>query len=263
MDTKFFFTAVLLSLLITILSACSSSGPKDGAPRHLPVEVANIPNAIPIYEPKTKWGNPESYAVAGKTYYTLKSSLGYVEKGDASWYGTKFHGRRTSSGEPYDMYAMTAAHKTLPLPTYVEVKNLENGRKIVVKVNDRGPFHAGRIIDLSYVAAIKLGIDAKGTGKVEVRAINVSTVGRNSSQTNSDETLFVQVGAFLEKDNAERMQLRLAESSINSDIHEYIISATRQVYRVRIGPFDKRENANNIVDDLQGIGVQNAKVISE
>jgi len=258
MDTKLFSKAALLSLLIIILSACSSPGPKDGAPRHLPVEVANIPDAVPIYEPKTKWGNPESYAVAGKTYYTLKSNLGYVEKGDASWYGTKFHGRRTSSGEPYDMYAMTAAHKTLPLPTYVEVKNLENGRKIVVKVNDRGPFHAGRIIDLSYVAAIKLGIDAKGTGKVEVRAIDVS-----KHQTIGDENLFVQVGAFLDKDNAERMQLRLAESSIDSDIHEYIISATRQVYRVRIGPFDKREKANNIVDDLQGIGVQNAKVISE
>jgi len=258
MDNNLISKTALLSLLIIILSACSSSGPKDSAPRHIPVSVADIPNAVPTYEPKTKWGNPKSYAVAGKTYYTMQSSLGYLEKGDASWYGTKFHGRRTSSGEPYDMFAMTAAHKTLPLPTYVEVKNLENGRKIVVKVNDRGPFHAGRIIDLSYVAAIKLGIDVKGTGKVEVRAIAVS-----NPQINNNETLFVQAGAFSDKDNAERLQLKLADSSIDSDIHEHIISATRQIYRVRIGPFGERVKANNIVDDLQGIGVQNAKVVSE
>ena len=101
-------------------------------------------------EPKSRYGNPESYVVFGKRYYVKDSSKGYVETGIASWYGTKFHGRRTSSGETYDMYAMTAAHKTLPLPTYVEVTNLNNGRSIIVKVNDRGRFHEIRIIDLSY-----------------------------------------------------------------------------------------------------------------
>jgi len=244
--------------LIIVLSACTSSGPKDSAPRHIPVDLSTISNATPKYEPKSKWGNPTSYAIAGKTYYVKKSNLGYVEQGDASWYGTKFHGRRTSSGETYDMYAMTAAHKTLPIPSYVEVTNLETRESIVVKVNDRGPFHAGRIIDLSYVAAIKLGIAAKGTGRVEVRAIDVS-----AGKPQKSETIFVQVGAFTDHSNAQRMQLRLSESSIDSDIHEHIISATRQIYRVRVGPFDNRKKANSIVNNLQEIGVENAKVISE
>ena len=119
-----------------------------------------------------KTGNPDSYVVFGKRYYPINSSKNFVETGIASWYGTKFHGRKTSSGEPYSMYKMTAAHKTLPLPTYVEVTNLENGKKVIVKVNDRGPFHEDRIIDLSYAAAMKLGYGDKGTAKVKVRAID-------------------------------------------------------------------------------------------
>jgi len=257
MNRNFFPTISALAILISVLSACGSHGPKDSAPRHLPVDVSEVLNAIPKYEPKSKWGNPKSYAVAGRTYYVLESNLGYKERGGASWYGTKFHGKRTSSGETYNMYAMTAAHKTLTIPSYVEVTNLDNGKKIVVKVNDRGPFHAGRIIDLSYVAAIKLGIAAKGTGHVEVRAIDVA------NPNPVKESVFVQVGAFSDIENAERMQLRLAGASISSDIHEHIISATRQIYRVRIGPLDNRNRADNVIDDLQEIGVENAKVLSE
>jgi len=144
---------------------------QDSAPAH-PVDVSNVANAIPRVEPHSRYGNPESYVVFGQRYFVKKSSLNHVERGIASWYGTKFHGRRTSSGEPYDMLAMTAAHKSLPLPTYAEVTNLKNGRKIIVKINDRGPFKKGRIIDLSYAAAIKLGITKAGTGLVEVRAID-------------------------------------------------------------------------------------------
>ncbi len=173
--------ATLIAMAI-LLSACSS-GPshsirKDAAPR-IKVNVDAIPNPIPRAEPKSKYGNPKSYEVFGTTYYTMDSvSPGYTEKGIASWYGTKFHGRRTSSGEPYDMYQMTAAHKTLPLPSYVEVINLRNGHRIVVRVNDRGPFHEGRIIDLSYVAATKLGINLTGTAPVEIRVLDP----RQSSQ---------------------------------------------------------------------------------
>ncbi len=146
---------------------------QDSAPAHA-VDVSNVANAVPRIEPHSRYGNPESYVVFGKRYHVKKSSIGHVERGVASWYGTKFHGKRTSSGEPYDMLAMTAAHKSLPLPTYAEVTNLTNGRKIIVKINDRGPFKDHRIIDLSYAAAIKLGITEAGTGLVEVRAIDPS-----------------------------------------------------------------------------------------
>ena len=139
----------------------TKSASQDAAPARK-VDVSKIPNAVPRHEPKSRYGNPASYVVFGKRYHVMNSSQGFVERGIASCYGTKFHGRRTSSGETYDMYAMTAAHKNLPLPTYVQVTNLKNGKSVVVKVNDRGPFHENRIIDLSYVAAIKLDIVRNG-----------------------------------------------------------------------------------------------------
>jgi len=123
----------------------------------IPDDIASIPDAVPRQEVKSRYGNPDSYTEFGVTYHVMETSEGYEEEGVASWYGPGFHGKRTSSGETYDQYAMTAAHTVLPLPTYVEVANLSNGRKVVVKVNDRGPFHGGRIIDLSYAAALKLG----------------------------------------------------------------------------------------------------------
>ena len=146
------------------------AGERDGPGEHR--DVSHVPDAVPKVEPKSKYGNPKSYVVFGKRYYTKASARGHVEKGLASWYGKKFHGRRTSSGERYNMYAMTAAHKSLPLPTYAEVTNLDNGRSVVVKVNDRGPFHRGRVIDLSYAAARKLGVVRRGTAMVEVRSID-------------------------------------------------------------------------------------------
>ncbi|MGB5735215.1 MAG: septal ring lytic transglycosylase RlpA family protein [Thiohalocapsa sp.] len=145
-----------------------------GAPKHGETITTSDgpPDAVPRVEPKARYGNMKSYVVYGKTYYPKQSSRGHVERGIASWYGPKFHGRKTSSGEPYDMHQMTAAHKTLPLPTYALVKNLENGRSAIVKVNDRGPFVGDRIIDLSYAAAKKLGVDQKGTARVEVVSID-------------------------------------------------------------------------------------------
>jgi len=155
-----------LLLLLGLLSGCSGTGNK------VPEKLSDVPDAKPKVEPKSKYGNPKSYVVFGKRYYTKASSKGYVERGLASWYGKKFHGRKTSNGERYNMYAMTAAHKSLPLPTYVRVTNLTNRRSTVVRVNDRGPFHGKRIIDLSYSAARKLGMAAKGIAMVEVRAID-------------------------------------------------------------------------------------------
>lgn len=143
----------------------------DGPPED-DLDVTHIPNATPQQEPISRYGNPNHYEVFGQRYKTMQHSLGYEAEGTASWYGRKFHGQRTSSGEPYDMYAMTAAHKSLPLPTYAKVTNIKNGKEVIVKINDRGPFVKDRLIDLSYAAAKKLGIHASGTGKVKISAID-------------------------------------------------------------------------------------------
>jgi len=145
-------------------------GVKDSTPDYIP-DVDAIPEPEVTNEPRSAVGNRPSYAVLGKTYKVLDNPKGYVERGTASYYGQKFHGRRTSNLEVYDMYAFTAAHKTLPLPSFARVTNLDNGKSVTVRVNDRGPFHDGRVIDLSYAAAVKLGITARGTGNVEVRAL--------------------------------------------------------------------------------------------
>jgi rare lipoprotein A len=146
-------------------------GVADGAP-DVPADVANLPEPVPHAEPPSHYGNRSPYVVLGKTYTVLPSAAGYVERGVASWYGTKFDGRATSNFEPYDLYQFTAAHRTLPLPSYARVTNLDNGRSVIVRVNDRGPFHDGRLIDLSYAAAVKLGVNAHGTANVEVRGID-------------------------------------------------------------------------------------------
>lgn len=174
--------SIYLSLTLAslcLLGACShlkaptTPTERDGAPTN-PRNVDDVPNAQPKLEPLSKYGNPASYEVFGKTYHVLKKAPphGQTQKGLASWYGTKFHGKRTSSGEPYDIYGMTAAHKNLPLPTYVLVKNLNNNKEIIVKVNDRGPFVEDRIIDLSYAAAKKLGVYQQGTAPVSVTIID-------------------------------------------------------------------------------------------
>lgn len=147
------------------------SAPGPPPPTERPPPPDSVPDVVPRNEPRSRNGNPPFYDVMGKRYFVLSSGVGYVERGVASWYGPGFHKVRTSTGEPYDMYAMTAAHKTLPLPAYVRVTNLQNGRSIVVRVNDRGPFVGNRIIDLSYTAAVKLDMLRNGTAMVEVRTL--------------------------------------------------------------------------------------------
>jgi rare lipoprotein A len=173
---------VLSAALAAALSGCFSA-PRVGTPSSgsqvppkaplppPPAHAQDVPDAIPRLEPRALYGNPPSYDVFGKRYYVMASSVGYVERGVASWYGPGFHKELTSVREPYDMYGMTAAHKTLPLPAYVRVTNLQNGRSCVVRVNDRGPFVGNRIIDLSYTAAAKLDMLRDGTAMVEVRAL--------------------------------------------------------------------------------------------
>ena len=164
------------SRIVPIYPNQSNNPSQDGPPSaaEIPANVADIPDAVPQPEPKSSSGNPDSYEVYGDHYVILKDARGYKERGYASWYGKKFQGKRTSSGESYDMFKMTAAHKTLPIPCYARVTNIDNGKSVVVRINDRGPFHEGRIIDLSYTAAVKLGSLGKGSIPVEVEAIDPS-----------------------------------------------------------------------------------------
>ena len=154
-------------------------GVKDTTPDYVP-NVDCIPEPHVVDEPRSPVGNRSPYTVLGKQYHVMDTPGGYVEQGTSSYYGAKFHGRRTSNQEVYDMYAFTAAHKTLPLPSFARVTNLDNGKSVVVRVNDRGPFHEGRVIDLSYAAAVKLGIVARGTGRVEVRALAPGEAGSSA-----------------------------------------------------------------------------------
>jgi len=272
-----FCKKILIKRIIFILFSCFllfSCGrldkvitSEDSAPK-TKIDVTTIPNAVPKNEPKSRYGNPSSYVVFGKRYYVMDSSKGYVEKGIASWYGTKFHGRRTSSGETYDMYAMTAAHKTLPLPTYVRVTNLNNRKFVILKVNDRGPFHEDRIIDLSYTAAIKLDIIKNGTGLVEVKAIETDTTIKNfqsndNKKTFSERTSFyIQVGTFSKLENAQVLEQKLKFLDNNLIKISSVIVSGNTLYRVRIGPFNDTKVSDSIVSKLSSYGILEHRIVT-
>lgn len=253
---------ILISMLM--FTSCATM---DGPPDSSDFKPEKIRKVIPANEPLSRYGNPDTYEVMGQTYQVMKSSRGFVQRGDASWYGTKFHGKRTSSGEPYDMYAMTAAHKQLPLPTYVEVTNLNNNRKIVVKVNDRGPFHPGRIIDLSYAAAHKLGITGAGTAPVEIRAIDTSGLDLNTASvtlpesTNGNGKIHVQVAAMGTESAAESMASDLRSQNFQSVRVHVIDDSGKKLYRVRIGPIPDVDLAYQVLRDLNNIGLAAARVV--
>lgn len=268
---------VFLSLAWLVLAGCTSMSvmeQKDGPPDR-PVDVSAVPEPVPRHEPYSKYGNPPQYEVFGKTYQVKDSATGYVEQGIASWYGTKFHGKRTSSGEPYDMYAMTAAHKTLPLPTYAEVRNLDNGRTVVVRINDRGPFHDDRIIDLSYAAAHKLGIAERGTGRVEVRAIipereavqaGVQVIAAPRADIPQAERLspqvYLQVASFSDRENLHRVLGRLLDAAIDRiHILQGSTGENQPVYRLRVGPMADRAAASLIAERLLGLGLGTPYII--
>jgi len=246
-----------LAFIVVTIAGCSYiTVERDSAPTK-PADFSSIPDAIPKSETKSKYGNPKSYVVFGKRYYVMNDNRGFSQQGIASWYGKKFHGKRTSSGESYDMYAMTAAHKTLILPAYVEVTNLRNGKKVVVKVNDRGPFHENRIIDLSYVAATKLDVVAKGTALVKIRVVQPGYAsGERGAPVEtilpeySPGDFFIQVGAFSELDNAESLRRKLNFIGNTLVKISQVMIDNRTIYRVRIGPLSDVGIADNIVQQL-------------
>ena len=265
---KFFFVrpAFLCLTLLSLLSSCA--GIRDSAPVNYTKQWDEISDAVPVPVKPSKYGNPGSYQVFGKTYYVKDSADGFKQKGIASWYGRKFHGQRTSSGEDYNMYAMTAAHKSLPIPVYVEVTNTDNGRKAIVRVNDRGPFHEGRIIDLSYAAATKLGVAQTGTANVSIRVVTSevekkrrrSEVFVESSVSESDK-LYVQVAAFATEKNAQKHLKKLqAEGFFDVRLHTESKKG-KTVYRVRIGPLPSEHVAKNVLSQLEEKNHHDLKIV--
>lgn len=279
--------SLVVALLALVLSGCTFGVPIGDRGKQ---QSSSAPTHVPATTP-SKRGNPSSYVVFGKRYYVLNSSEGFVQRGIASWYGTKFHGRETSTGEIYNMHAMTAAHKTLPIPVYVHVKNLDNGRSTVVRVNDRGPFIAGRIIDLSYAAAKKLAVDGPGTANVEIRVMQAgepkTTIMASSSEPESvvlvtraavnpsrpvrsiplvsdledDIPLFIQMGSFSSQVNADNLVQDLIAVNETAVQVSQLETGNGLFYRVRVGPLFDIDEANAILSRLRGKGFQTAHIV--
>jgi rare lipoprotein A len=227
-----------------------------GSGRALPpsdAELLAVPDAVPRHEPRARLGNPAFYEVLGQRYTILADSSGYLERGVASWYGRDFHGERTSTGEPYDMYSMTAAHRTLPLPAYARVTNLRNGRSIVVRINDRGPFKSNRIIDLSYAAALRLDMVRDGTTLVEVRALTPDGAPPPPSRAGE---IYAQAGAFAVEANARTLRDQIAAAGVDHVLLRADAGAGGgTLYRVRIGPIDSVAAFDALVARLRGAGI--------
>lgn len=252
------------ALLLAGCATTRSPGPSSSQTvlPHLPADWRSIPNAVPRYLPPAPRGNPPFYIVDGRRYDVLTSAVGYDRIGVASWYGPTFDGKYTSDGDLYDMYAMTAANKVLPLPTFVRVTDLANGRSIIVKVNDRGPFVANRLIDLSYVAAAKLGMLGPGTALVEVRALTPGSPDVIASvPVNSAPLLYVQVGAFAVPANAQRVLARLQGAGITNT---FILSPSvigGHLYRVRVGPVSGVPQYDALTARLAALGFPGAELV--
>ncbi len=295
------FAILLVLAVAAILASCGGNRSRDDGPGR--VHIPSLPgDAVPKAEPRSRYGNGPTYEVFNKWYKVMDSSAGYQERGVASWYGKKFHGNLTSNREVYDMYQMTAAHKTLPLPTYVHVRNLRNNKSIVVRVNDRGPFVSNRIIDLSYAAALKLDMIKDGTSLVEVTAYNfddpipgssgsdpeppkpnraqspppvsapsslqsVPSVVQADAPANAEPAfenrIFVQVGAFGDRSNADRRMNSLARSGISGVNVLEDPAASPPLYRVRIGPVVDVEQYDRLVVELEKLGITDPYLISE
>ncbi len=226
-------------------------------------ELAAIPDAVPRAESRSLRGNPPFYTVLGKRYQVLGTAEGFRERGVASWYGPTFHEKDTSMGDPYDMYAMSAAHKTLPLPAYARVTNLANGRSVVVRINDRGPFVGNRIIDLSYTAAWKLDMIRAGTAFVDVEVLTPGSLPQVAQSVQSRQNipaatppaLYVQAGAFGVEPNAQRLLTRLREAGFGNTAL-VAPTASTPLHRVRIGPVSAVAEFDRIVARLATLGIE-------
>jgi len=302
-------TKALAIVLCIALAGCSLTRRQPEKPRTTipsgsnvpapPPDVLSTPDAVPRAEPRGARGNPPSYEVFGKRYYVMASSDGWVERGTASWYGPGFHAQATSLGEPYDMYAMTAAHKTLPIPCYAEITNLRNGRKVVVRINDRGPFVGDRIVDLSYTAAAKLDMLMAGTAPVELRVLTpggsaagsalppvmpasppppvfptapsmpppaaptVTVVNAPAAHIPGVSPMFIQAGVFADHENARRRVEQLLAAGIELASLDEMPRNDRTLHRVRVGPFASVEEFDLNMKRLRELGIHDARLLTD
>jgi rare lipoprotein A len=239
---------------------------QDGGPAAPEIDVSRLIEPVPKQEPRARYGNKSPYSVLGKTYSVMSDARGFNERGIASWYGSKFHGYMTSSLEPYDMYQFSAAHKSLPLPSYVRVTNLENGKSVVVRVNDRGPFHESRVIDLSYAAAVRIGVWPKGTGLVEVQVLDAAHPEKEPPAPSvvkakaAHVRIFLQLGAFSDRSNAERMVQQIEPARLGRVAIETSEVNARQVHRVRLGPLASVDAADALVERVEKLGLGTPRV---
>lgn len=286
---------LLLILSITVLSACSSAKKvsrgggyykDDGPGTNIPANILATPNAVPRIE-TPRPANARPYRVMGKNYTPISSNQNFKQHGIASWYGRKFHGNKTATGEIYDMYAMTAAHPTLPLPSYARVTHAHTNKSVIVRVNDRGPFHSDRIIDLSYVAAAKLDLIGPGSGPVIVEAITNQDIQKQayvqkpetntntkpivaetqpesntdvllalntqttSQASNNEEAVFLQYGAFSVAENAAKLAGKINQSIVNIEHRRANVYFNNNIHRVHIGPYENRTHAVNAALRIQ------------
>lgn len=267
---NYFVISVSLTLSVVCGSVIAALTPeqiqelvnRDGPPTGLP-DMSHVPNAIPRVE-KALAVSMRPYMVFGRRYRPLKTSTGYVEQGTASWYGKQFHGNKTAIGETYDMYAMTAAHKTLPLPSYVEVINLDNNKRVTVRLNDRGPFYKNRLIDLSYAAADKLGMIQSGTARVEIRSVyaisNDQIVADNNKMPSSTE-IYLQLGVFGDYEAAQRLQSRMGRYLRRQIRIEEADTDLGHVKRVQVGPLDSMVIADEVMAMLRDVNVNHLQLI--
>ena len=263
----------------------------DHGPEH-PVDVSQVQDAVPTEVTPSRYGNPSSYTVLGKTYTLVPACQGYHDRGIASWYGLQFHGGRTSDGETYDMYSMSAANKVVPIPCYARVTNLKNGKSVIVKINDRGPFVENRLIDLSYAAASKLDMLGSGTALVDVQAVGPGDVavvtplaapaggsvtvtpiapattmpaaaGTPAAPANGGAApqVFVQVGAFAERSNADAVLQKLTGAGIAHAFILHVTESGRTLYKVRIGPVPDVDQVDALSRSLAGFGYPEPQIV--
>jgi len=241
-----------LSLLMLALAGCAGQ----------PVRPAPAPppsGEVPRDEQRAKSGNPPFYEVFGRRYVVLETAAGYREQGVASWYGPDFHGKRTATGEIYDMHAMTGAHPTLPLPAWVRVTNLQNGRSVVIRLNDRGPFSKNRIIDLSRAAAHELDMIRTGTALVEVQSL-AAGAPMAAPERAAAQQFHAQAGAFADADNAERLAARLRAAGLVGVSVSETRSEGRRLFRVRVGPVGSVADFDTLIERLRAAGVDSPRL---
>ena len=261
----------------------------DYGPDH-PVDVSNVKDAVPTEVTPSRSGNASPYTVLGQTYTLVPTCKGYHDRGIASWYGMQFNGGPTSDGETYDMYAMTAANKVVPIPCYARVTNLKNGRSVIVKINDRGPFVANRLIDLSYAAASKLGMLGSGTALVDVQAvgpgdlppppvtapaastaavaalpsvaaITPASPSKAPASSNGAPQIFLQVGAYADRANADRALAKLSAAGVAKAFVQPASEAGRTLYKVRVGPLADVDAVDKLSAEVAGLGFQNTQIV--